>query len=46
MLLFCSTMHFASGQVRRKTFQFVPPEGSSENDEIVEIVPHQYPSKK
>ena len=23
MLLFCSTMHFASGRVRRKTFQFV-----------------------
>ena len=26
MLLFCSTMHFASGRVRRKTSQFVPPE--------------------
>ncbi len=23
MMLFCSTMHFASGRVRRKTFQFV-----------------------
>ena len=23
MLLFCSTMHFASGRVRRKTSQFV-----------------------
>ena len=24
MPLFCSTMHFASGRVRRKTSQFVP----------------------
>ncbi len=26
MLLFCSTMHFASGRVRRKTSQFVAGE--------------------
>ena len=26
MMIFCSTMHFASGRVRRKTSQFVTQE--------------------